>query len=349
MIENKGGAGGGISYAYVARAEPGGNSQSPGMTPPGPILLFSIYRSDIPRFEHLLVRALPDIPIHSASNPEEATPYLESTAVLYGWGFPPDMLEKMPNLRWVQKIGAGVDEIIERWPFGRDVLLTRTDGKLIAPRMAEYVLGAILDKTLRLDRARRQQQECIWEFFDIDTIRNLSIGIAGLGEIGSVVADTLRSLGARTLGWRRSPAPSSAVDELFTGEAALPRFVGACDVLVLVLPLTKETKGLFGTDIFAHCRRGMHFINVGRGALIDERALLSAIDANVVAHATLDVVATEPLPADHPFWSNPRVTITPHVCGPLVAEDVVPHFVANYEAFSRGHPLKNIIDLEKQY
>src|SRR5262249_12069904 len=161
----------------------------------------SIYHSDIPRFERLLVRALPDIPIHCASTPEEATPYLERTAVLYGWGFPPDILGKMPNLRWVQKIGAGVDEIIENWPFGRDVLLTRTDGKLIAPRMAEYVLGAILDKTLRFDRARKQQQERSWEFFDIETIRNLTVGVAGLGEIGSVVADTLHHLGARMLGW----------------------------------------------------------------------------------------------------------------------------------------------------
>jgi glyoxylate/hydroxypyruvate reductase A len=319
------------------------------MTPAGPILLYSIYHSDIPRFERLLVHALPDIPIYCASTPEEAARYFESTAVLYGWGFPPEMLEQMPSLRWVQKIGAGVDEIIERWPFGRDVVLTRTDGRLIAPRMAEYVLGAILDKTLRFDRARRQQQQRIWEFFEIDTIRDLTIGIAGLGEIGSVVADTLRRRGARTLGWRRSPAPSSVVDELFTGEAALPRFVGVCDVLVLVLPLTKKTKHLFGADIFAHCRRGMHLINIGRGALIDEHALLSAIDANVVAHATLDVFATEPLPADHPFWSNPHVTITPHVCGPLVAEDVVPHFIANYEAFSRGRPLKNVVDLEKQY
>jgi glyoxylate/hydroxypyruvate reductase len=319
------------------------------MPSPGSVLLYSIYHSDLPRFQRLLARALPDVPIYSASTPEEAAPYLDRAAVLYGWGFPPDMLEKMPRLRWLQKIGAGVDEIVERWPFGREVLLTRTDGKLIAPRMAEYVLAAILDQTLRFDRARRQQRQRLWEFFEIDTIRSLTIGIAGVGEIGSVVADMLRKLGARTLGWRRSRAPCSAVDELFTGEAALPRFVAACDVLVLVLPLTKHTKGLFGTGIFAHCRRGMHLINIGRGALIEDDALLDAIDAKVVAHATLDVFTTEPLPADHPFWSNPHVTITPHVCGPLVAEDVVPHFVANYKAFSHGHPLKNVIDLEKQY
>jgi glyoxylate/hydroxypyruvate reductase A len=319
------------------------------MRRPGPILVYSIYRSDIARFERLLARALPDISIHCASSPEQAAPYLGDTAILYGWGFPPEMLERMPNLRWLQKMGAGVDEIIEHWPFGGDVVLTRTDGKLIAPRMAEYVLGAILDKSVRFDAARAQQQERHWAFFEIGSIRNLTIGIAGLGEIGSMVAETLRALGARVVGWRRSLTVSSSVDELFAGADALPRFVGACDVVVLVLPLTKDTKNLFGADLFPRCRPGAHIINVGRGGVIDEDALLDAIEGKIVGHATLDVFATEPLPPAHPFWENPHITITPHVCGPLVPEDVVPHFLGNYAAFSSGRPLKNVIDLERQY
>jgi glyoxylate/hydroxypyruvate reductase len=319
------------------------------MQRPGPILVYSIYRSDIARFERLLARALPDISIHCASTPAEAAPYLEETAILYGWGFPPEMLKRMRKLRWLQKMGAGVDEIIEHWPFGPDVLLTRTDGKLIAPRMAEYVLGAILDKSMRFDAARAQQQERHWAFFEVGTIRNLTVGIAGLGAIGSMVAQAVRTLGARVVGWRRSPQASPPVDELFAGDDALPRFVGACDVIVLVLPLTKATQNLFGPDLFARCRRGAHIINVGRGGLINEDALLAAIAAGVVGHATLDVFAAEPLARDHPFWRNPHVTITPHVCGPLVPEDVVPHFLANYAAFASGHPLKNVIDLERQY
>ena len=125
--------------------------------------------------------------------------------------------------------------------------------------------------------------------------------------------------------------------------------MGACDVVVLVLPLTKDTRNLFGADLFARCRRGAHIINVGRGGLIDEAALLDAIEAKTVGHATLDVFTTEPLPSDHPFWENPHVTITPHVCGPLVPEDIVPHFLANYAAFSSGQPLQNVIDLGRQY
>lgn len=103
----------------------------------GPILVYSIYRSDIVRFGNLLARTLPDVAIHCATSPEEAAPHLADACILYGWGFPPEMLKNMPRLRWVQKMGAGVDEIIEHWPFGPDVVLTRTAGELIAPRMTE--------------------------------------------------------------------------------------------------------------------------------------------------------------------------------------------------------------------
>jgi glyoxylate/hydroxypyruvate reductase A len=319
------------------------------MRPPGPILLYSIYESDLARFERLLAQALPAIPIRCAISPEQAAPHLAQAAILYGWGFPPAMLRKMPKLRWVQKMGAGVDELIEGWPFGSGVLLTRTDGKLIAPRMAEYVLAAILDKSMRLDVARRQQQERRWSFFEIGTIRHLTIGIAGVGEIGSFIARMLRSLGARVIGWRRSREPSSAVNQLFVGDGELPPFLGSCDVVVLVLPLTKATRTMFTAARFASCRQGTHIINIGRGAVIDEQALLGAISAKIVAHATLDVFASEPLPHEHPFWQNPNITITPHICGPLVPEDVVPHFLANYAAFASGRALSNVIDLDRQY
>jgi phosphoglycerate dehydrogenase-like enzyme len=313
----------------------------------GPILVYSIYPSDIPRFERLLAQALPNTSIHCACSPEQAAPYLGEARILYGWGFPREILSQMPNLRWVQKMGAGVDEIVEGWP--EPVLLTRTAGELIAPRMAEYVLGAILDRVLRFDIARTQQERQQWQFFEIGSIRNITIGIAGVGEIGSIVARTLRRLGARVLGWRRSGLSSSAVDELFAGFGALPRFLGACDVVVVVLPLTKDTKGLFGANLFAHCRPGAHLINIGRGGLIDEAALVAALDARHIGHATLDVFAAEPLPPRHPFWDNPHITVTPHVCGPLVPEDVVPHFLTNYAAFANGRPMQNIIDVERQY
>jgi glyoxylate/hydroxypyruvate reductase A len=315
----------------------------------GPILVYSEYTADLPRFERLLSAALPEAEIHYARSLDEAIPHLERATIFYGWGFPAEFLSKMPKLRWVQKMGAGVDDIIDAWPCRPEVILTRTDGKLIAPRMSEYVLGAILNRSVRFDLARRQQAHRQWNFFEIGTIRSLTIGIAGVGEIGTMIAATLRLLGAQVIGWRRTRASSPELEKIFVGNAALPEFLGRCDVVVLVLPLTSATRRLFDADVIDCCRPGVHLINVGRGGVVDEQALLRAIEGGRVGHATLDVFRTEPLPQEHPFWTNPHITITPHVCGPLVPADVVPHFVSNHAAFLAGKPLMHVVDLDRQY
>src|SRR3954470_23893881 len=121
------------------------------------VLVYSKYRHDLPKFEKLLSQALPDIEVNYADTPENAERYFAAATVLYGWGFPAAWLSRMPRLQWVQKMGAGVDDIIGAWPIDRDILLTRTDGRLIATRMAEYVLAMILDHNLQLDHARRLQ------------------------------------------------------------------------------------------------------------------------------------------------------------------------------------------------
>jgi glyoxylate/hydroxypyruvate reductase A len=324
-------------------------NRRPGMKPPGPILVYSKYTHDLERFAHIFAAALPEVAVNYAGSAEQAQPYLGEAEILYGWGFSPDLLQAMPKLRWVQKMGAGVDDLLGAWPFGRDVLLTRTDGRLIAPRMVEYVLAAILDKTQRLDHARTLQQERRWTYFEPGLIRQLTVGVAGLGEIGTEIASALRALGARVIGWRRSPPASDAVAELHAGAAALAGFVAQCDVVVLVLPLTQETSGIFGAPILNAFKPGAHLINVGRGGVVDEAALLDALAAGRIRHATLDVFATEPLPPAHPFWAHPRVTVTPHICGPLIPEDVAPHFTANYAAFAAGTPLRNVIDIDRQY
>ena len=319
-------------------------------TPPGgPVLVYSKYDFDLDRFRRVLGEALPGVVLNYAGSPEEAAPYLADAEILYGWGFSAELLRRMPKLRWVQKMGAGVDDIIGTWPFGTKVLLTRTDGRLIATRMIEYVLAAILDKSLKLGVARAQQREQRWSYIAMGSIRELTIGIAGLGEIGSGIASSLAAFGAHVVGWRRSQAESEGVAELFVGDAGLEPFAACCDVLVLVLPLTSDTSGIFGEKLLMSLKPGAHVINVGRGGVLDEAGLLRAIETGAVSHATLDVFATEPLPQDHPFWTHPAISITPHVCGPLVPEDVAPHFVANFAAFTGGRPLRNTIDVARQY
>jgi glyoxylate/hydroxypyruvate reductase A len=319
------------------------------MNKAGPVLVYSKYDWDLKRFDRILGEALPGVTVNYAGSPEQAQPYLADAQILYGWGFSSALLRAMPKLRWVQKMGAGVDDVVGDWPFGGDVILTRTDGRLIAARMVEYVVGAILDKTLRMDHARGLKAKRCWTYYEVGSIRQLTIGVAGLGEIGGEIARTLRSLGATVVGWRRSAVESDAVAELFVGDAALGDFAARCNVLVLVLPLTDKTKGIVGIDILQRLRPGAHVINVGRGGVLNEQALLDAIAAKRVDHATLDVFAVEPLPDAHPFWRNEQVTVTPHICGPLVPEDVAQHFIANFTAFSSGQPLRNVIDLRRQY
>jgi glyoxylate/hydroxypyruvate reductase len=313
------------------------------------VLVYTRYAPDIPRFREILTSELPDENMWFASSPEQAAPHLAAARVLYGWGFPAGMLREMPQLRWIQKMGAGVEDVVERWPFGASVALTRTDGRLIAPRMVEYVTCAILNRTLKLEVAAELRAQRRWEYVELGSIRQHTIGVAGLGEIGTEVAAALRCLGADVIGWRRTPATCDAVSRVFAGRDELHAFLSRCSIVVLVLPLTSETAGLFDAAAFAALRPGTHLLNVGRGGVVDETAMIEALDRGQLSHVTADVFATEPLPRDHPFWSDPRITMTPHLSGPLIPEDVVPHFVDNFRAFRDGRPLRNAVALEREY
>lgn len=314
------------------------------------LLVYTKYAGDISRFRGLLTRALPDITIAFAASAAEAEPHLRHANILYGWGFPAGMVERMPNLRWIQKMGAGVEDLIgKRWPFASSVVLTRTDGLLIAPRMVEYVVSAILRRTLRNDLLLELRAQRHWEYVETGSIRQHTVGIAGLGEIGTEIAAALGALGARCIGWKRTSAACPTVSRVFVGRGELTGFLSSCSVLVLVLPHTTETAGLIGATELAKVQRGCHLINVGRGGAVDEVALLAALDAGHLSHASLDVFAQEPLPEDHPFWSHPNVTMTPHISGPLIPEDVVPHFIANFHAFLQGRTLENVVAPERQY
>lgn len=314
------------------------------------LLVYTKYAADISRFRRLLGEALPGQTIAFATTAAEASPHLENSSVLYGWGFAPGMVKAMPKLRWIQKMGAGVDDLAgPRWPFGSSVLLTRTDGRLIAPRMVEYAVAAALRQSLQLPALEAMRAKKHWSYVEIGSIRQHTVGIAGLGEIGTEVATAFRALGAKVVGWRRTAAECSAVSRVFAGRDQLGAFLSECSVVVLVLPHTNETVGLFDAEALRQLKPGCHLINVGRGGVVDETALLEALDDGRISHASLDVFATEPLPPEHRFWTHPRVTLTPHIAGPLIPEDVVPHFIDNVHAFRAGRPLKNIVDPQRQY
>lgn len=313
------------------------------------ILVYSQYTEDLPRFREILGRDLPGVQIGYADTEAAAAPHLGTVRVLYGWGFPLRMATAMPRLAWIQKMGAGVEDMVREWPFGPLVTLTRTDGRLIAPRMVEYVVCALLRQSLGLERAEELREQRRWEYFELGSIRQHTVGVAGLGDIGAEIAAAVRRLGARVIGWRKTQAPCDAVERVFAGREQFEEFLSRCSAVVLVLPMTVETAGLVNGRAFAAMTQGTHLVNVGRGGIVDESALLEALHTGKVSHATLDVFATEPLPGSHPFWTEKRISITPHLCGPLIPADVAPHFIENFRAFREGRPLRNVVSPENQY
>lgn len=314
------------------------------------VLVYSKYSADLARFSGLLSHALPDIEFSFAHTLDEASPHLSCAEVIYGWGFPIQLAQSMPKLRWIQKMGAGVDDITgSLWPFAKSVVLTRTDGKLIAPRMVEYVISAILNHTQKRVKTTAFREKRTWEYVEIDSVRGHKIGVAGLGEIGLEIAVALRRLGANVVGWKRSFSTTDAVTTVYRGKAGFKPFLESIDTLVLVLPKTVETTRIINNETLRFLPAGAHIVNVGRGDLIDEDALLENLDNGHIAHASLDVTAKEPLPPTHPFWTHASVTLTPHISGPLIPEDVVQHFIYNARAFATGGAMLNVVDPERQY
>ncbi|MFO0996696.1 MAG: D-2-hydroxyacid dehydrogenase [Alphaproteobacteria bacterium] len=313
------------------------------------VLVYFPLADELTQVRTLLDGKSPGIRFAYAAAPEEAEPYLADAEIFYGWGFPAEMLTRMPKLRWVAKMGAGIDDIAPGWPFDASVILTRTDGRALAQPMAEFVLAALFGQSQRLAHAAALQAARRWEYYMVGSLHNKTVGVAGIGDIGAYIAERIRPFARRVIGWRRHPSPSAAVDEVFAGREQLHAFAAACDALVLVLPMTKDTANLFDARIFAAMKRGAYLVNVGRGGVVDEEALLEALRSGRLAGAMLDVFATEPLPADHPLWTTEHVIVTPHVSGPLIPELVVPYFLDNLAAYCAGRPLKRVVDPKQGY
>jgi phosphoglycerate dehydrogenase-like enzyme len=315
-----------------------------------PLLVFSPDTAEAQHYLELLHRDRPALRVTAPATLAEALGAGAEAEILLGWRFPTGLVGAMPKLRWVHKISAGVEDLALGGVLPAGIRLTRSDGAAIAPRMVEYVLGAIYMKTQGFERAFRQQARRHWELFTPDLAAGRkTVGVAGLGDIGSAIAKTLSANGMRVVGWRRAAVAAEGVDRVYAGPEELLDFVAECDFVVAVLPTTRETAGVFSAEVFAAMRPEAIFINIGRGASVDEKALIAALRRRTIAGAVLDVFAAEPLPPESPLWGMEQVTITPHVSGPLIAEDVLPLFLQNLRRYAAGEPLLREVDLERGY
>lgn len=260
------------------------------------------------------------------------------------WEPEPGRLAGYPNLRLICSSGAGVDHIT-RDPFlPRDVLLVRMGGAETARQMAEYVAMATLFLLRGMRRVITAQAAQQWD----DTIpprlaQDTKAGVLGLGNLGAPAAMLLRDIGFPTAGWSRAPKTIPGV-ESFAGSAALGDFLARTEILVCLLPQTAATHGLIDAARMALLPRGAAIINAGRGSQVVLPDLIAALDSGHLAGAILDVFETEPLPADHPAWTHPGITITPHIAS-LPSRIARAAFVAqSIAAFERGEELPNRYD-----
>lgn len=260
----------------------------------------------------------------------------------------PDLPAKLPNLQLVQKLGAGVETIVHHPALPDHIRVARLKPEAPAREISQWFLAHILDAQLNLGEYRKDQQLAQWSPRAPREPHDTVIGILGLGHIGGYTARLMSQMGFQTRGWSRSPKSLSTDIALFHGRDALPGMLSACDHVCAILPSTGETRGLFDADLLAAMKPGSQLLNAGRGDLIDEAALLAALDTNRPGRAVLDVVSQEPLPPDNPLWRHPGVTITPHVSGWHLGDAL--HDVAdNFRRLQNQEPLLHEVDRARGY
>lgn len=253
-----------------------------------------------------------------------------------------------PRLRWVQLTNAGSDPILHLVSAG--VVWTTAAGTT-AGTIAESVIGSMLLFAKQYREVLDQQRRHEWTRYVPSELTGATVGIVGLGHVGREVARRARSFGCRVIASRRSGGGLHAdVDELLSA-SALPRLLAESDYVVLTTALTAETRGLIDAEALRLMKPTAVLINVSRGAVVDEQALVDALRQGMIAGAALDVFAREPLPKDHPLWDLPNVVVTPHVSAlsPLQQRRVTDLFILNLRRYLIGEPLENQVDPTRGY
>jgi glyoxylate/hydroxypyruvate reductase len=287
------------------------------------------------------------VAITACATPDEAASVVGETDVIYGWKFPAVLYPRATRLRWLHAMGAGVDWVLVPG-FPAHVTVTRVPG-VFGPWMREYVLARCLTVTQRLDAYRGFQRARSWREDVIpERLAGKTMVIVGLGDIGRAVAAGARALGMRVIGVSRSGRPVREAERVYRLRG-LTQALGQGDFVVLVLPLTEETRGLIGAAALAAMRPTAWLVNIGRGAVVEEGALVEALTTRRIAGAGLDVFAAEPLPADHPLWSLDNAVITPHISGPSTPPEMAPVFNDNLGRWLAGRPLRHVVDRKRGY
>jgi glyoxylate/hydroxypyruvate reductase A len=308
-----------------------------------------IASGDGPEYQEIFAREAPelDVKIYEEDDPTLAA-YVREMDIFFAWRFPPEIVKEAPNLRWISSTGAGVDNVMaaREW-LPKGVPVTRMV-HVFDTAMAEYVLGFLLAVQINFRQIFRQQESKTWKGWHFPPLRGATAVVVGLGSIGSEVARTLKGHGLNVIGVSRTGQPVEGLDEVYTVDqidVVLPR----ADYLVLVVPLTPETRGLIDGRRLKLLPKGAVLANICRGAVVREQELIEVLESGHLRFAVLDVFETEPLPQESPFWTMENVIVTPHMSGPDDVPVNAARFLENYRLYQNGQPLNGLVDFERGY
>jgi phosphoglycerate dehydrogenase-like enzyme len=304
-----------------------------------------------PEYRDQIESLLPDARLLITNQPDEIEAMLGEIEIAVG-NFPIKWIPRAHNLRWLQQWGAGTDWLMKHPEIaGLDFILTNASGVHAIP-ISEHILALMLGLSRRIPQAVRTQLEHRWvPNEDAFELHGKNLLLIGLGAIGRQTALVTSALGMHVTGIRRSPAKKVAGVEHLVGQKQLLQVLPEADFVVLTIPLTHETRHMFDAQALAAMKPSAIIINIGRGATIDEAALVRALQEGKIAGAGLDVFETEPLPDSSPLWTMENVLITAHYSGstPHYDQRAFDIFIDNLERYSRGQPLRNVVDKHLGY
>ena len=286
------------------------------------------------------------IPLALCKSADEARHRYAGEEILFGNpGMIAKVLADLPGVRWVQSTWAGVTPLIEH--ERRDYRLTGVKG-IFGPQMSEFVLGYLLAHELRIAHRMKAQANREWFTGHSGMLAGKRLGIMGTGSIGSHIAGTARAFDMTVAGLSRSGRAAEGFDSVLPA-SRIDEFLPRCDHLVATLPQTIETDNLLDSNTLSLLPDSAVFINVGRSNVVDDEALIDALETGALAGAVLDVFDDEPLPTDHPLWTAPNLSITAHIAAVSHPSLIVPIFVDNYRRYAAGRPLRHLVDFATGY
>ncbi|MDJ1634109.1 2-hydroxyacid dehydrogenase [Rhizobium rhizogenes] len=257
-------------------------------------------------------------------------------------------MKPFKNLKAIVSLGAGIDHVLADEQLPLHVPIIRTVGTDLTQRMKEYVAMHVLRHHRELPAIQANQAHQVWEQIVVPPATQRRVGVMGLGNLGAIAADLLKQIGFEVSGWSRSQKDLPGI-KCFSGAEGFGAFLEGTEILVCLLPLTESTRGILNADTFNRLKRGASIINAARGPHLVDSDLLEALNSGQISSATLDVFHVEPLPKSHPFWTNPKITVTPHVASLIDAPTGSKIVAKNIRTFHETGTVADLADAKRGY